>query len=260
MNVKHYLKPSSIEQAYALYLGGENRHLIAGGAWLQLTLKEADHLIDLEGLLSNAIQLEDGGLKIGAMASLQKAAESPLVQSFAGGILAKAIQSIMGPSVRNLATFGGTIAGAYAFSDLLVALLLLDASVVLFKHGEIPLMEYLERKREKDIVLEIKIPAAIGTYAFHKVAKTQLDFAVLTIGTAYVQDGWRIVLGNRPGVAKRLTQAELLLNEGSVAVQDVVQAALLEAGIGSNVRASAEYRAEVAKHYLETLIKEVEAR
>jgi probable selenate reductase FAD-binding subunit len=260
MNVKHYLKPSSIEQAYALYVGGENRHVIAGGGWLQLTLKEADHLIDLEGLLCEQIECREDVLTFGAMTRLQRAVEHPSVQTFAGGMLVEAIGSVMSPSVRNVATFGGTVAGAYAFSDVLVALLLLDARVVLFHAGEMSLEAYLDKKREKDIVLEVKIPAATGTYAFHKVAKTHLDFGIVTIGVAYAKDGWRIVLGNRPGVAKRLKQAELLLNEGGVPLQDVVEAALLEASLGGNVRASLEYRKQVAKTYLESLIKEVEAR
>lgn len=260
MNVKHYLKPSSIEQAYALYVGGENRHVISGGGWLQLTLKEADHLIDLEGLLVDGIREEEGGIAIGAMTRLQRACESPLFQSFAGGVLVKACESVMGPSVRNVATFGGTVAGAYAFSDVLVGLLLVRARVVLFHAGEMALEEYLERKREKDIVLEIKIPSQSGQYAFHKAAKTHLDFAMLTLGVAYSTDGWRIVAGNRPGVAKRLVQTELLLNEGGAAIQDVVAAGILEANLGANVRASKEYRTRLFETHLETLIKEVESR
>jgi len=260
VNVKHYLKPSSIEQAYALYVGGENRHVISGGGWLQLTLKEADHLIDLEGLLPEGIREEGGWITIGAMTRLQRACESPLLQSFAGGVLVKACEAVMGPSVRNVATFGGTIAGAYAFSDVLVGLLLLRAHVVLFHGGEMTLETYLERKREKDIVLEVKIPPQSGKYAFHKAAKTHLDFAMLTLGAAYATDGWRIVAGNRPGVAKRLIQTELLLNEGGAPIQDVVASALLEAGLGANVRAGKEYRTQLFETHLEAMMKEVEAR
>jgi CO/xanthine dehydrogenase FAD-binding subunit len=260
VNVKHYLKPSSIEQAYALYVGGENRHVISGGGWLQLTLKEADHLIDLEGLLPEGIREEAGHIVIGAMTRLQRLCESPLLQSFAGGVLVKACEAVMGPSVRNVATIGGTIAGAYAFSDVLVGLLLLRASVVLFHAGEMSLQEYLERKREKDIVLEIHLPNQTGQYAFLKAAKTHLDFAMLTLGVAYATDGWRIVAGNRPGVAKRLSQTELLLNEGGAPIQDVVAQALLEANLGANVRATKEYRTRLFETHLEALIQEVEAR
>lgn len=72
-------------------------------------------------------------LRIGAMTTLQTLADAPALQEIATGILAHAAKA-SSPSllIRNSATLGGTLAtGADSQADLLTALAVLDAEVVL---------------------------------------------------------------------------------------------------------------------------------
>ncbi len=261
MIVKNYLRPSSVEQAYSLLVGGENRHLIAGGAWMKLTLKEADHIIELCGIVSSAIEDHPDFVHIGAMASLERLVESPLIASLGDGILAKAASSIMGPAVRNIATIGGSVAGGYAFSDLLVALLALDATLVYYKQGVVLLKDMLEQKRVKDILLEIRIPKTPVQAYYRKLAKTALDFAILSVAVVKTKTELRIVAGSRPNVAKRATSAEAwLLQKANPTEADFAQAAQMaatELQFGTNIRASEFYRNEVGKVTIERGLKEV---
>jgi CO/xanthine dehydrogenase FAD-binding subunit len=261
MIVKNYLRPSSIEQAYSLLVGGENRHLIAGGAWMKLTLKEADHLIELCGIVSSAIEDHPDYVAIGAMSSLERLVESPLIAALSGGILAKAASSIMGPAVRNIATIGGSVAGGYAFSDLLVALLAMDATLVYYKQGIVTLKDMLEQKRVKDILLEVRLPKTVAKATYTKLSKTALDFAILSVAVLKTETELRIVAGSRPNVAKRAVGAEAWLkNQINITCAILAEAAAMaakELQFGANIRASEFYRNEVGKVTIERGLKEV---
>ncbi len=72
-------------------------------------------------------------LRLGAMTTLQTLAEAPALHEGAGALLAQAARaSSSSQLIRNSATLGGTLAlGAQSQADLLTALAVLDAEVVL---------------------------------------------------------------------------------------------------------------------------------
>ncbi len=89
-------------------------------------------VVDLRDLELAYITEDTHGIHIGAMTTLQTMAESPILQNFAEGILARAaLASSFSRLIRNSATLGGTLgAGVASQADVLTALAVLEAEVV----------------------------------------------------------------------------------------------------------------------------------
>lgn len=107
---------------------------LAGGTYL---LGQKDDsiqaVVDLRDLELAYISEDARDIHIGAMTTLQNMVDSALLQKFASGLLSRAaLASSFSRLVRNSATLGGTLgAGVYSQADLLAALAVLDAEVVL---------------------------------------------------------------------------------------------------------------------------------
>ncbi|MFR7832909.1 MAG: FAD binding domain-containing protein [Blautia wexlerae] len=56
---------------------------------------------------------------------------------------------------RNCATVGGSICGRYGFSDVLTMFLGMDTWVELHNAGKISLTEFVDRKKDNDILVNI---------------------------------------------------------------------------------------------------------
>lgn len=105
---------------------------LAGGTYL-LGLQDdsIEAVVDLRDLELSYISEEQRGLRIGAMTTLQDIVDSPVLKTFAMGLLSRAAQVSSSRLVRNCATIGGTVgAGVASQADLLTALLALDAEIV----------------------------------------------------------------------------------------------------------------------------------
>lgn len=161
-------------------------------------------------------------LRIGAMTTLQTLADSPLLQEVATGILAhtaKASSSSL--LIRNSATLGGTLAiGASSQADLLTALAVLDAEVVLrsgsrtqfdlaggsferpglalsgvtFKGKQerrVSFVTLSSERRPNELIIEVVLPhPSVGCGgAFLRVGRTPTDVALLNAAAVVeVQD------------------------------------------------------------------------
>ena len=74
-----------------------------------------------------------------------------------GDGIAECVRHIVGVQFRNQSTVGGSIYGRFGFSDVLTALLALDTFVELYNGGIIRLSEFVNRKKDKDLLLSIII-------------------------------------------------------------------------------------------------------
>jgi CO/xanthine dehydrogenase FAD-binding subunit len=107
---------------------------LAGGTYL---LGQEDvniqAVVDLRELALAYITEDAKGIHIGAMTTLQTMGDSPLLRELATGIVARAsLASSFSRLIRNSATLGGTLAaGVASQADLLTALAVMDAEVVL---------------------------------------------------------------------------------------------------------------------------------
>ena len=85
---------------------------------------------------------DEDSFTIGAMTSLRALETHEGLQEAFGSLLKDALKDIVGVQFRNTATLGGSLYSRFGFSDVLCALLCLDAEVILYKQGRISLQEY----------------------------------------------------------------------------------------------------------------------
>ena len=239
-----YVFARSADEALALLRDDPKSAVIAGGVWMHLGNTSYSTLIDLSRLGLDRVQETAEGFSVGAMVPLRKAETDPLLRAYAGGVLARAVGSIVGVQLRSAATFGGSVAGRFGFSDVITALLALDAKVVCAGAGTMELSEFLSAKPKRDIVLSLLLPADARRAAYETRRLTATDIGILNVCVASVPDGtWRVSIGARPDIAVRCTAAEEALASGDI---DAAVRAAEALKYGSNPRGSAEYRRKIS--------------
>jgi CO/xanthine dehydrogenase FAD-binding subunit len=150
-----------------------------------------------------------------------------------------------GPNTyRNAATLGGTIASRLPDSELLAALLVLEAQLHLANGEAMSLVDYLAAgERPSTLIIAVTIPWANGQGRSERVARTPADYPIVSITLWQPEEGsGRLAatgLGERPF---RLTTAEAHLNDSQAAAA-AAQSANQHPG---DFRGNAAYRAEMA--------------
>lgn len=252
-----YYRPDSLPEALTL-LAKPNSAPLAGGTKLLASESglPGTAVIDLQALGLGQVRLVAAGGKqiiaLGATLTLTQFAhflQQKLPENGAAALLQIAIQQAGPNTYRNAATVGGSIASRLADSELLAALLVLDAVVTLHaaaNHHTLSLAAYLaEAERPSGLITTIAIPLTAGQGVTHRVARTPADYPIVSI------TGWRTAngplrlaatgLGKRPF---RLIDAEQAANSNEID-QAASKAAAANHHLG-DFRGSASYRAEMA--------------
>jgi len=231
-------------------------------------------LIDLTGLGLSYVREEDGEIKIGAVTTMSEIGESPFLHDYAGGFLATVLHQVASPLQRNLATFGGTLGSAHPWSDIIPALLVLDATLVVYdgKENPLPLSEYLERRSTgfRPLIAEIQLPQ-IPTGAgaeFVKFSRTRFDIALLNCACFIGLRGGRcetvrIAIGGRPAIATRLNEVEEELKGEALdeaAIERIAALAAQRVELRDDRRSSAEYRRALAEVGVKRCLKRIARR
>lgn len=213
-----YWHPKTLDEALALLRRPGVRTVpLAGGAWLVPRLRldvdvpnpldePVDAVVDLAGLGLSFIDLAgqpgDGWLRLGATATLEQIAHSPVCRQLAGGILAEASQREAPVNQRNQATLAGTVLGAPSQSELLLALLVLAAHAVVHagQPRALPLDELLADlpgQLGSGLVTEIKLPwpAETARGSLARVARTPADQPIVAAAALVDGDSRRLALG-----------------------------------------------------------------
>jgi carbon-monoxide dehydrogenase medium subunit len=265
-----YLEPSILDEALALLAQhGDNAKLIAGGTGLVNLMKQRlvrpGFVIGLRALKPLTNVAENGGLRIGALATLQSLATSESVRRDAP-LLAEACRHVATVRVRSMATLGGAMAHADPNLDTPPALMALDAQIVArSQRGErrIPVEQlftgyYETVLRPDEIVTEITIPAQPdrnGAAFLKFLPATQDDYATVSVAAriALAANGTiaeaRIALGAAAMVPVRAVAVEAAL-AGKAADETVFRdaAPLVLDAIDpiADFRGSAEYKRKIA--------------
>ena len=135
-----YVKPGSLSEVFELLeRHGERAKVLAGGqsllASLNLRLSAPELLIDITGLPGLAGIAVSGNLvRIGALATHRQIERSPEVARHLP-LLAQAVRNIAHVSIRNVGTFGGSIALADPAAEYPACAVALDATFVLAGRG-----------------------------------------------------------------------------------------------------------------------------
>ena len=226
-----YVRPEGLDGALAaLAQHGEAARPLAGGQslvpMLALRLARPSVLVDLNRIPGLAGVTEFGDeIRIGAMTRQAALLAHPVIQRRLP-LLAQALGFVGHPPTRARGTIGGSLAHADPAAELPVAMVALDARMVVgggagarevaaeaFFRGS-----FTTDLRDGELLTEIRIPLRVATGAgFAEIARRQGDFALAIAAALLVCDAEgrcseaRLVLGAVGPVPVRCTAAEASL-------------------------------------------------
>ena len=270
MCLKHfeYVTARSIPEAATLMAQyAPDGLLIAGGTDLVVRLKQnlahPKVLVDIAGISAlKGIELQDQGLRLGALTTHNEIAASSLVWQYAPA-LATASASVGAIQTRNLGTLGGNLVSCVPSSDTAPPLLVLGAQVILCGKGgqrRISIEDFFvaprcSAARNDEILVEILIPSPnLGKpSSFEKFGRRKaLTLAIVNAATCLDLDqtkttfiAARIALGAVAPTPIRAYKAENFLAGKPIhesVLKEASQIAAEETNPIDDFRASAQYR------------------
>lgn len=247
-----YYRPESIPAALEL-LAQPDTCLLGGGTKLLATEEGlASAVIDLQAAGLHSIELTETHLKLGAMARLTEV-DTFLAQEAAAENWATFLQEairLAGPNTyRQAATMGGTTASRLAESELLAALLVLDASLTLWQPEMIlySLQDYLSGELS-GLISALSFPIEAGKGRQQRVARTPKDTPIVSVCAWQPENGpLRLAATGIAAYPLRLTAAEAALADGlsAPAIQQAAAKAKAACRHPGDFRGDAAYRAEM---------------
>jgi len=274
------LEPRTLREAAGLLDSGETPvRPIAGGTAVMLMMKmgvlRPARLVSLRAVESKYSTIEatpDGGLRIGAMATLSALGRSTVVKRQAP-VITRALKTLSNVRVRNVATVGGHLAHADPHMDLPPLLIALGASITIVSPaGErtLPLdklyLGYLETTLGRsELIAEVTVPAQGSRRAAYLKCTTRSadDWPALGVAVALDVDGAvvrdaRIVIGAATDTPARLAKAEDVLR-GARADDAVLrragEAGAAEAAVIGDQHGTAAYKRELLRVYLARAVR-----
>jgi len=194
-----YAKPASLSAVFALMAEhGDEARLLAGGqtlmATLNMRLSEPALLIDINAVADlKGITVQAGVLRIGALATHTDVEASALVAEHAP-LLAMAAPHIAHRAIRNLGTFGGSIAYADPSAEWPACLMALDGVVVVrsvsaerriaAKDFFLDLYTTALKPDELIVACEVPVKQAADAFAFDELARRHGDYAIVGLAVA----------------------------------------------------------------------------
>ncbi len=264
---KQYCRPQNLAEALEIMgpLGSTARVLAGGTDLLVQKPKGIQCLVDLSRLGLDYIH-EEESIHIGATTTVNTLLQHPRFSSGPFQVLAEAAAALATATIRNTATIGGNICNASPAADLALALMVLDAVLIVVGPGgerEIPIASFFigvgqTALQPAELLTEIRlppIPTNTGT-CFLKLRRhqTAIDIAVVNVATRLTLrrgqcEYSRIVMGAvapTPIYALR-AQAELVGKKAAAGIiQQAAQTAAAETRPIDDIRASAQYRRNMA--------------
>jgi CO/xanthine dehydrogenase FAD-binding subunit len=275
-----YLSPRTVGEACRLLAEYEGRaKIMAGGTDLLVSMKQQKitpgYIINIKGIpeLDYISYSQEHGLRIGALATLQSVAASPVIRE-RFGLLGTAVNKIGTPQVRNMGTIGGNISNGGPSQDSLPGLLVLDARlkvVSLERERIVPIDEFFIGPFQtalgpKELLTEIQIPApppgSAGCYQWlsklNEVDETLVGVAVLLMTDAAgdVCRDIKIGLGSVAPTPLRAVRAEEAL-QGRKIESEAIALAARAAAEATSPRSRAEYRRQMTSVLVERALVDV---
>jgi carbon-monoxide dehydrogenase medium subunit len=198
-----YARPKELTEVLALMAEhGDNARLLAGGqtlhATLNMRLSEPSLLIDLQAVVAlKGIAVQGQMLRIGAMCTHTEIEDSSLIAQHLP-LLKAAVPHIAHRAIRNMGTFGGSIAYGDPAAEWPACLLALDGVVIAQgPQGQRRIAAqdfftglYSTDLHEDELIVACELPLSKGAqrFAFDELARRHGDYAVVGIAaTAQVQ-------------------------------------------------------------------------
>jgi|TARA_B110000444_G_C18824324_1_gene589495 carbon-monoxide dehydrogenase medium subunit len=264
-----YHRPSSVDEALAIYAACEDARFLAGGQSLvpmmSLRLATPSDLIDLNRIEQlSGISSSGGYIRIGAMTRQEElAGNEPLCAQVP--VMRAVIESVGHPGTRTRGTIGGSLCHADPAAELPALLLAVDAELLVAQPGgtsrRIAIEDFFRGHFETalqpdEILTEIQIPITSDLQmGFNEITARSSDFAMAgaIVSTCLDADGAhssvRVVafaLRDRP---QRLREVEIAVADALGDIAAIRLAAQLTENLISpreEVHLSAAYRRRLA--------------
>ena len=248
ITIKNYVRAQSLQEAYDLNQNRRNR-IIGGMLWMKMSSAAVNTAIDLCDLGLDTIEETEECFSIGAMVTLRQLEKHEGLNAYTCGAIADAVKDIVGVQFRNMATIGGSVFARFGFSDVLTVLLSMDAQAELVHAGIVPLEEFVNMKRDRDVLSRIIIRKTPGRFVYTSMRNSRTDFPVIALALSGLNGEIRLSVGARPGRAMLLRDEENILAGGITqeSAKEFAAWAAERIPSGSNVRASAAYRGHLVR-------------
>ena len=276
-----YLAPGTLSELFeTIGSRGKELQVLAGGTDLMIALKERvaapKIVVDLGRLRKElgGVTVEDGVLRIGALATFSQIESSPIVARYANA-LRQAASNVGTLQIRSIATLGGNLATASPAADSAPPLIALGATVTLMSRSgqrSLPVQSVFAGPkrnglREGEIVSSVEIPAKEEVRSVWTRSAVRNENVLSTVSVAVastVQDGRfgssRVALGAvapTPILAEKATK-EMIGSEATADQAERVAALAAEdARPISDIRASAHYRKRLVLVLTKRLILQI---
>jgi CO/xanthine dehydrogenase FAD-binding subunit len=203
------------------------------------------------------IEVRDGVLSIGALATYTQMIRSPLVRKRLP-ILAAAAREIGGLQIQNRGTLGGNVANASPAGDTLPVLAAAEAVLVLKSAGGTRRVAFnsfytgyrKSVKRGDELIAAVEIPSIPGRQWFRKVGTRAAQAISKVVMAAVRAPQPRLALGSVAPTVIRLPETEAVLAAGG-SIAEARDTLAREIQPIDDLRSTAEYRGRVSGNLLE---------
>lgn len=274
-------EPRSLREAVALLdAGGAPARAIAGGTALMLMMKaglfQPRRLVSLHGVeprYADIAATPDGGLRIGALATL-RALERSTVVKHAAPVITTTLRTLSNVRVRNVATLGGHLAHGDPHMDLPPVLTALGAKVRTLSAagertlalGELYTGYYETALADNELIAEIIVPPQHGWRATYLKITTRAadDWPTLGIAVALhmhanTVNDVRLVVSAATNTPVRLAAAEHVLRGSSPDAATLARcgdAAATEVELAGDAHGSSAYKRELLRVYTQRAVRQ----
>ncbi len=263
-SLKNYYRPTTVGKALRLLtLFEPHAAVLAGGTRLVAEQDPAiEILLDLRALNLDFVEARPKRMRIGAMTRLQTIVSHPEVKGMAGGLLSQAAEYAASRPIRNRATLGGTLVTSDRTSELALALLLMDARIVLRALGRrvLSAADFLAQREEclsnPTLIIETYMPTPpLGSCsAIVGVRSTPRDRPIVNAAALISRKGSRLqsvrlALGGVAPFPIRLSEVEAMLlgcHLEDAILERVSHEIEISINPPSDEQASAHYRRAIA--------------
>ena len=254
LKIKSYVKVNSLAETYELNQKKTAR-VLGGMVWMKMGNRAVSTAIDLSGLGLDTISENDDEFVIGCMTPLHDLETNEALNTYTHGAMKESLCHIVGVQFRNCATVGGSIYGRYGFSDVLTMFLGMDTWVELYDAGRIPLTEFVNMKKDNDILVNIIVRKEPLLTCYLSQRNTKTDFPVLTCTASVIGEEARTVIGARPARAMVVKDEKQILKnfrhmtkkQKAEAIEAFAEYAAETVPTSGNMRGSKEYRTLLVK-------------
>lgn len=259
-SIKEIYKPTSIDDAYNVLMQNKNNTILGGTLFLRMGSKRINKGIDLSSLDLSYIKETDGEVEIGAMTTLRELETNEIILNNFKEV-SNCVKDIIGVQFRNIATIGASVFSKYGFSDVIIGLLSYSTEVELYNSKRMKLSEFLEMPYKKDLLTKIYIKKDNTQSKYISMRNESSDYPILNVSVSKTNEQFEIYIGARPKKAIIAKDASRYLSDNPITMENIIKVAQMasdEVDFGKNIRASKEYRKEIAKVLVKKAIMEVE--